>query len=112
MANNISVAVGESEMIASGCSVIVTDVPLFSIVTGKLAVAADGADSVDVAVVWPQAVSNNALTATTTWILLNMILLVWSKKYPTQHTQGVIQRTLPRELVSKTTFPGDLTCGS
>ena len=100
-------------MIASGCSVIVTEVPLFSMVTGKLAAAADGdADSVDVAVDWPQAVSNNALTATTTWIFLNMILLVWSKKYSTQHTQGVIQRTLPRELVSKTTFPGDLTCGS
>jgi hypothetical protein len=24
---------------------------------------------------------------------------VWSKKYPTQHTQGVIRRTLPREFL-------------
>ena len=89
-------------MIASGCSGITTEVPLFSIVTGKLAAAAVGAAlSTDDELDWPQAVRNSALTATTTWIFLNIYLLVWSKKYPTQHTQGVIRRTLPREFLRK-----------
>ena len=98
-------------MIASGCSGISTEVPLFSIVTGKLA-ALVGAALVGAALVgaalsgdevfdWPHAVRNSALTATTTWIFLNIFLLVWSKKYPTQHTQGVIRRTLPREFLRK-----------
>lgn len=86
-------------MIASGCSVITTEVPLFSMVTGKLAAAVGAALSTDDELDWPQAVRNSALTATTTWIFLNIYLLVWSKKYPTQHTQGVIRRTLPREFL-------------
>ncbi len=86
-------------MIASGCSGMTTEVPLFSIVTGKLATVDGAALSGDEVFDWPQAVSNSALTATTTWIFLNIFLLVWSKKYPTQHTQGVIRRTLPREFL-------------
>ena len=88
-------------MIASGCSGITTEVPLFSIVTGKLAATVGAALSTDDVFDWPQAVRNSALTATTTWIFLNIYLLVWSKKYPTQHTQGVIRRTLPREFLRK-----------
>ena len=93
-------------MIASGCSGITTEVPLFSIVTGKLgaivaAAIVGAALSGDEVFDWPHAVRNSALTATTTWIFLNIYLLVWSKKYPTQHTQGVIRRTLPREFLRK-----------
>ena len=85
-------------MIASGCSGMITETPLFSMVTGKLAVV--GVElATELASDWPQAVRNSALTATTTWIFLNIFLLVWSKKYPTQHTQGVIRRTLPREFL-------------
>ena len=87
-------------MIEVGCSAIVIDAPLFSIVTGKLADTAVGSGELAVLELdWPQAVSNSALTTTTTWNFLNIFLLVWSKKYPTQHTQGAIRRTLPREFL-------------